>query len=68
METFLDSDDSVCPPSLAPRRVPAVYPSGRLLAFLAFLALRRMNNLRAFNDYAGFDSHPGHQFIFFILN
>lgn len=39
-------------------RVPAVYLSLAILAFLAFLAYRRICKLRCFNTEGGFDSHP----------
>ncbi len=40
------------------RRVPAVYPRSAFMAILAFVAFRRMNNLRAVNPYRGSESHP----------
>jgi len=44
-------------------RVPAAYPTAALLAFLAYLALHKINNLRVFNTGTEFDSHPGHHFF-----
>jgi len=46
-------------------RVPAAYPTCAFLAFLAYLALHKINNLRVFNTGPEFDSHPGHHFFFF---
>ena len=45
----------VCP-SCCLRRVPAVYLQSAFWAFLAYLALRRMNNLGGLNTTKGFDS------------
>lgn len=41
-------------------RVPAMYPNSAFRAFLAFLALRKMNNLRAFKAHRRYDSPRRH--------
>jgi hypothetical protein len=49
-------------------RVPAVYLTSAFLAFSAFVAICRINNLQPVNVACGFESHPLRQtFSSFLL-
>jgi len=48
-------------------RVPAVYLSLAFLAFSAFVAICRINNLQPVNVACGFESHPLRQAVFASL-
>ncbi len=49
-------------------RVPAMYLTSAFLWFFSILPFRRISKLRSINPPEGFDSHPGHHFIHFVLN
>src|SRR5439155_20062117 len=49
-------------------RVPAVYLTSAFLWFFSALLFRRINNLRRINPPEGFDSHPGHHFLFHSMS
>jgi len=44
----------------------SAYLTAAFLAFLTYLAMHKINNLRVFNTGPELDSQPGHHFLFFI--